>query len=133
MSCRTFQHQFSSPLGATFSLLATVPAESHADRATPISLVISAGPPSQPQPLTAYVYAIAARDGRVLSTVLLDTPDDAIRETATRLCKLCTSKLHRPCYLSFASAGGAAAGASLDTEALLICKQTLGFVADLGA
>ncbi|CAR22740.1 hypothetical protein ACU8KH_02171 [Lachancea thermotolerans] len=121
---KTTQHTIENPLGSPFHVLVSAPEPEIDTPKSPISMVVSTGANPAAQSLMAYVYAIGtARD--VYSTVLVDTVDDTVRETATRIAKLCAKKSSRPCYLGVAGDGGAG---TLALDQLLLCRECVKLV-----
>ncbi|SCV05795.1 LANO_0H15346g1_1 [Lachancea nothofagi CBS 11611] len=121
---KTIQHTIQNPLGSSFQVLVSIPENEINTSKSPISMTIMTGSNAADQALMIYVYAIpTARD--VLTSVLVDTADDAVRETAVRVSKLCAKKSQRPCYLTMA---GNASIESLGMDQLLLCKECVGLI-----
>ncbi|SCU82689.1 LADA_0C07294g1_1 [Lachancea dasiensis] len=121
---KTTAHEIENPFGSKVHVQVSIPENEINSPKSPISMVIATGATPAAQTLQTYVYAIP-RAQEVLSTVLVDTSDDSIRETALRVAKLCAKKSQRPCYLSMAGGHGAG-GFGLDQVSL--CKECVGLI-----
>ncbi|SCU95636.1 LAME_0F12838g1_1 [Lachancea meyersii CBS 8951] len=121
---KTVQHTINNPLGSAVQVLVSKPENDVNSPNSPISMVISTATNPASNSLICYVYAVpTSRD--VLSTVLTDTIDDRIRETAVRISKLCAKKSQRPFYLTMA---GDAGSMQMDVDQLLLCKECVSLI-----
>lgn len=115
---KTSQHRIENPLGGAFEVWVSGPESAQESRKVPLSMILGTGEDPSKQSLQAYVYAIPTATD-VLSTMIVDTADDTVRETTTRIAKLCARKVQRPCYVGVAGNGNS----TLSADQLLLCKE----------
>ncbi|CEP60114.1 Poc4p LALA0_S01e03356g [Lachancea lanzarotensis] len=121
---KTVQRTIENPLGSPIHVLLAQPESDVNTSKSPISMVISTAANPANQSLLCYVYAVPTSTD-VLSTVLTDTTDDTVRETAVRISKLCAKKSGKPFYLTIASDGGPN---KMNVDQLLLCKECVSLI-----
>ncbi|SCU79869.1 LAFA_0B06150g1_1 [Lachancea sp. 'fantastica'] len=121
---KTSRHTIENPLGPPVNVSLSISEGTENVLKLPISMVISTAADSATHKMLCYVYSIPTSTD-VLSTVLSDTNDDKVRETAVRISKLCAKKSRKPFYLTMAGDGGPS---QMNVDQLLLCRECVGLV-----
>lgn len=128
MSTRTVSHTVSSPVSSPIELIATLPTDPQS-RKIPMTVILGfkTVEDEEPMSLASYHYAIPYRDtDQVVSTPLLDTNNDWIRDITRQVATIMCKKFHKPCYVGWSNA----LGQHTTPDQLFVVKNCIEFIND---
>ncbi|AGO11372.1 AaceriACR123Cp [[Ashbya] aceris (nom. inval.)] len=103
---KTADYTVNTLVGDEVRLLVTMPVELGASKKVPVSVVVAGRGDSVSDELAATVYGIPYKGSDVVTSVLLDTADNRIRDFVSTFCRVLVKKVGLPCYVSVSSTAG---------------------------
>ncbi|AAS51349.1 ACR123Cp [Eremothecium gossypii ATCC 10895] len=103
---KTADYTVSTLGGDDVRLLVTMPVELTASKKVPVSIVVSGRCDGVNEELAATVYGVPYKGSDVVTSVLLDTADNRIRDFGSTFCRVLVKKVGLPCYVSVSSSVG---------------------------
>lgn len=123
----TIERSFETPLGTSILLLITKSKDHTNDKKSPLSVNISFSTPESQASnmLITTIYGVPYKHTEALTTVLLDTSEDKVKDFALTTCKILVKRFKLPCYVSISSSSSEPWDFSENINIIEVCIKNI--------